>query len=90
MKKSILDFLVLDKTSDIMTIMLPIKIKVRRIDRNTICSVLENKSEIIKTIEYRLQVLFSDILAEIFNEETFAALIINFQYRKRIFSLYSF
>ena len=37
MKKSILDFLVLDKTSDIMTIMLPIKIKERRIDRNTIC-----------------------------------------------------
>lgn len=50
-KKSILDFLVLDKTSDIMTIMLPIKIKERRIDRNTICSVLEKKSEIIKTID---------------------------------------
>ena len=49
-KKSILDFLVLDKTSDIMTIMLPIKIKERRIDRNTICSVLEKKSEIIKRL----------------------------------------
>ena len=51
MKKSILDFLVLDKTSDMMTMMLPIKIKDSRIDRNTICSVLENKSEIIKTME---------------------------------------
>ena len=58
MKKSILDFLVLDKTSDMMTMMFPIKIKESRMERNTICSVL-NKSEIIKTRK-RLQVLFSD------------------------------
>ena len=64
-KKSILDFLVLDKTRDIMTIMLPIKIKERRIDRNTICSVLEKKQKSLK--DYRHQVLVSDILADIFN-----------------------